>query len=374
MAGGKVVLSEGTFNVAASIVPTASLILEGQGRATILKGVDSLNSDMLATAASGTIRGFALRNLKVDGNRANNTSGKGVFLYSPRNCTIKHVWFTGTDEEAIYLDGAAAPDQGYYNWIQNNEIEQCDAGIFASNAEVNWITKNVISIIAGIGIFCDMAADKILYNAIDQVTGHGIHVEFGSGRWMIVGNTIDNGVSHGIVGRTVPYCTIGYNRITNLATNMIGIANGEFVNGTDQCENLLCQENTVEEASGATGTTGIKEFNATDRCTYTDNMLSDVDTALTRHGSSTNGIARDNQGHITENSGTATLLNGQTAIIVTHGLAVTPAAGDIMVTPMESLGAASEFFIDTYTSTQFTIHVDANPTQDVDFAWKAVVL
>ncbi|KKL65091.1 hypothetical protein LCGC14_2158490, partial [marine sediment metagenome] len=41
---------------------------------------------------------------------------------------------------------------------------------------------------------------------------------------------------------------------------------------------------------------------------------------------------------------------------------------------MESLGAASEFYIDTYTATQFTINVDVNPTQDVDFAWKAVVL
>jgi len=34
----------------------------------------------------------------------------------------------------------------------------------------------------------------------------------------------------------------------------------------------------------------------------------------------------------------------------------------------------TQFYIDTYTSTQFTIHADQNPTQDVDFAWKAIVL
>ena len=85
--------------------------------------------------------------------RGNNTSGKGIFLYAPRNCTIEHIWFTGTDEEAIDIEGAAAPNQGYYNWIQHNEIEQCDAGISVSSSELNWIQHNVISIIAGIGIF-----------------------------------------------------------------------------------------------------------------------------------------------------------------------------------------------------------------------------
>ena len=28
----------------------------------------------------------------------------------------------------------------------------------------------------------------------------------------------------------------------------------------------------------------------------------------------------------------------------------------------------------TYTSTQFTIHADQDPGQDVDFAWKAIIL
>ena len=81
-----------------------------------------------------------------------------------------------------------------------------------------------------------------------------------------------------------------------------------------------------------------------------------------------------NQGYITESSGTATLANATTSIVVTHGLAVTPSAGDITVTPIEAWGAMTEFYIDTYTSTQFTIHADQDPGQDVDFAWKAIVL
>ena len=81
-----------------------------------------------------------------------------------------------------------------------------------------------------------------------------------------------------------------------------------------------------------------------------------------------------NKGFVTENPGTATLLSGTTSIVVDHGLDVTPSAGDIMVTPIGSLGSASFFYIDTYTDTQFTIHVNADPGANVDFAWKAIVL
>ena len=120
------------------------------------------------------------------------------------------------------------------------------------------------------------------------------------------------------------------------------------------------QDNGVQVQAGATNV--IVDV-ATDN-NFTAN-IADAGTAT---------IIRNNDGFVTENSGTATLVNGQTSIAVTHGLAVTPAAGDIMVTPIEAWGAAANFFIDTYTSTQFTIKVDADPTQDVDFAWKAVVL
>jgi len=85
-------------------------------------------------------------------------------------------------------------------------------------------------------------------------------------------------------------------------------------------------------------------------------------------------IIASNIGYTTENSGTATLVNGTTSIAVDHGLDVTPAAGDIVVTPIETWGNMTKFWIGNYTSTQFTIYADQNPGQDVDFAWKAVVL
>lgn len=83
---------------------------------------------------------------------------------------------------------------------------------------------------------------------------------------------------------------------------------------------------------------------------------------------------RNNYGFVTENSGTATLLSAGTSIVVNHGLAVTPVAGDIIVVPMETWGNMTKFWIDTYSATQFTIHADIAPGADTDFAWKAIVL
>jgi len=45
-----------------------------------------------------------------------------------------------------------------------------------------------------------------------------------------------------------------------------------------------------------------------------------------------------------------------------------------MVTPIESWGAATKFWISAYAADTFTITVDQDPGADVDFAWKAVVL
>jgi hypothetical protein len=112
-----------------------------------------------------------------------------------------------------------------------------------------------------------------------------------------------------------------------------------------------------------------------DYCTIMRNRFSHA-TPIVLQGGATNanGNVFRNYGYATENSGTATLVNGTTSIAVAHGLAVTPAAGDIGVTPIEAWGNMTTFYIDTYTSTHFTIHSPINPGQDVDFAWKAIVL
>ncbi len=70
--------------------------------------------------------------------------------------------------------------------------------------------------------------------------------------------------------------------------------------------------------------------------------------------------------------GTATVASGASTAVVTHGLGRTPLATEIIVNPIEDLQSAAYWWVDTITSTQFTINVNANPTgADVDFVWRA---
>ncbi len=88
-------------------------------------------------------------------------------------------------------------------------------------------------------------------------------------------------------------------------------------------------------------------------------------------GGDANVYHRRHYSAVSENKGTATLANGTTSIVVSHGLMATPVIQDIYITPIEAWGSMTEWYIDTITATQFTIHADADPGQDVDFVWQA---
>lgn len=88
----------------------------------------------------------------------------------------------------------------------------------------------------------------------------------------------------------------------------------------------------------------------------------------------TQSIVRNTTDFVTENNGTAVVASGSTSIVVTHGLNRTPALKDISVTPTNSLGNATKFWISTPTATQFTINVDADPgATTATFAWSAEI-
>jgi len=98
--------------------------------------------------------------------------------------------------------------------------------------------------------------------------------------------------------------------------------------------------------------------------------------AVFNSGSSTTGrIVHRNRGFTTHASGTATVSSGSTTAVVTHGLSLTPAAKDIALTPTNSLGNATKFWVSATSSTTFTITVDADPGETTaTFAWIAQIL
>ena len=86
----------------------------------------------------------------------------------------------------------------------------------------------------------------------------------------------------------------------------------------------------------------------------------------------TNTIVRDNVGWVTENSGTATLLNANTSIVVAHGLAATPTS--ISITFAENpTNLIADWWIDTIGAANFTLNGSNPGASNLDFGWEAKV-
>ena len=80
-------------------------------------------------------------------------------------------------------------------------------------------------------------------------------------------------------------------------------------------------------------------------------------------------------GHITENSGLATVANGTSSIVVSHGLNSTPGVGEISCTcavnPTACVSGGFLFWVDSATATTFTIHTSVTLTiAAAHFAWQ----
>jgi len=86
------------------------------------------------------------------------------------------------------------------------------------------------------------------------------------------------------------------------------------------------------------------------------------------------GVVRNNIGYVTKNKGSANVAAGTSSITVTHGLATTPSAHDIWVTPNSSFTASgvSSFYITSVGATTFQIVVNTNVTGvAMSFVWQA---
>jgi len=95
-------------------------------------------------------------------------------------------------------------------------------------------------------------------------------------------------------------------------------------------------------------------------------------TTITNYsGNTANVKVRNNAGFVTEAIIQVVILNGTTSITFSHSLNYTPDKRDFVAMPGESWGAATKYWVDTFTSTQATLRVDIDPGTDVDFTIRA---
>lgn len=238
----------------------------------------------------------------------------------------------------------------------------------------------------------------------------------------VVGNTITHSDYHGIWAAQCKDLTICDNRIQHAWGNAINLqwTNTTYTDATARALDFKCNRNRIKgwfnngvsglvgatkginlDLTGISGAaynygelvgnqlagTGIElgiDVNSPvdlDYLMITGNNLRNLSThKIYRRGTGVFGAntqIRNNTGHITENSGVATVASGSTTIVVSHGLAsntntAPPTAKDIIVTPTNDLGSATKFWVSAVTATTFTISVDTAPGgSGATFAWQA---
>lgn len=170
--GGRIVLSEGLFTIAAAITVTKSnVILEGQGTSTRILLTNSTSANCIQVGnGSSPYAHITIRNFYIDGNEANQTiGGNGVKIFTNvTHAEISDCLITNTGLSNIYDDGAA------HTRIINNYCDTTKSGNACSNVE-------------GLGV-----NPMVLNNTLLSADFAGIDAYNSSGEVIVRGNYIHN--------------------------------------------------------------------------------------------------------------------------------------------------------------------------------------
>jgi parallel beta helix pectate lyase-like protein len=304
------------------------------------------------------IEGNTFRNVS-EGNSINTASGGGS------SNTFQNVEIANNiliDSGGILI-GLYFSDLSIHDNVLLRSCSDGAAGIYVQAPQRCIIANNILydklagtSPFAGIMIDTDSTVGtniSIIGNKINTYEKHGIHVSDVK-QLEIIDNTIRN------VGGLTDNSYRGIFLFSNGDVNSVGIVSNNLITSSLANKPYAC----IELDSSA----------ATTNITCRNNYLSDFSgVAIECDLTATGIIVKNNTGFKTENSGTGTVANGTTSIAVNHGLAITPSINNIVVTPTNSMGSATKYYISTVTSTQFTINVDVNPgATTATFSWSIV--
>ncbi|MBA7516353.1 hypothetical protein ES705_08401 [subsurface metagenome] len=362
-AGGKVMLSEGNFSIAATISLSTNVILSGEGSATILKLANSADTDVLEMPRNANES--AIESLSIDGNKANNALGSGIvakgFLWKPRlrdiiirDCPAHGVFFTSDVAEDIYLPvliNIVSNTAGQHGFLLGNTVDidgfmlfaegNGDAGAWLGVGGGGIFRLHIFDSLGGAGLFCANWTNRLSLIAPIFETNHqnGAIIE-GEGISIIGGHSFDNGVDavnthDGIVILGDKNFVIGH-QSNNAWAAPPPQRYGINVSGDD---NIISENQLEGNLTGAILDTGARN------------------------------VTKDNKGYVTENRGTATIAAGAVTAVVAHGLTAAPTNVTWGATT-DTVGRRIWWSAD---AANITFTIDSIHTAGITLNWKAEV-
>lgn len=237
--GGTVFIRRGDYTISAPITPTGQLVLAGAGTGeTRLTAANSLNDHLIKdTSSLASTREFlTIRDLLLDGNKANNTSGDGIHLAPTTNTyqdtRLHRVAVTNFVGNGFYTDswrgnsifacpitqndgiGIRAGGTGEsYGWISHCTLKgnvsshiNCEAAekTVITQTELSQGSTNTVGIVLGknavafgntvtgndIGIFSSFPDNTAILANIITANTTGVATDTGSANTWIAGNAV----------------------------------------------------------------------------------------------------------------------------------------------------------------------------------------
>jgi len=419
--GRKVMLSEGTFHIAATVnVNKMGLSMEGQGMGTCLSPVAGLTNPMIkVTGAYCHLESFYC----YGGSEtiANNPACDAIDIEGCSRVSLENLNFYTINGNCIYYHKDATNNGCYYQRLTNIDIDKCLNGVYAvhtgaTSKALTLVANNIeIHNMTGYGIKLEDIVDVWFSNVIGEAAEEFLY---------LLGDTVSVWVENfGWEGAGVGHYVVKMEASGGNRPAVISFSNGEIINGDrlaylDARRVKFANVNFIaakKDAIVSPADGGIFAFNSChwqsnsqdgkDLGYYSVKISNDRDhhfwgclleesnvdklfsvPAATNYvrvshcslyhadgaGDVTDNLfqqAHANEYYTTENSGTATVANGTASIVVNHGLATTPTVISVVGQHSE----VSDLYVDTVNSDNFTIHAPSNVTADRDIYWEAKV-
>jgi len=338
--GGKVYIQEGLYSISSTITIYGNLIIDGAGQqSTKLILADNADCNMFEYVGADNYLWFHMYHMLLDGNKDNNVAGNGVYINAAgqfQDAMFWNVFIARFSEDGLYtnqgwglrlIDFLAEFNEGHGVYIGGGSRPQIISCKIRDN------DKNGINCRAGGAI----------------ITGNDI----GTSGWggLLLGGGADEGV---ITGNTFVENT------------------GHHISVSTGCDDYVITSN-IFDGAGVTNR-GVKVDAVGNRNLISNNQFMDhVIVSVLDDGADTK--INNNVGFITENIGSATILNGTTNITIAHGLDYTPSSANTAWTvsylelPTNDPGS---WYIDGFNATSAIIHVLRDPgVSNLDISWSA---
>jgi hypothetical protein len=407
--GGKIFIKAGTY-VVGTISLTPNIVLEGEGSGwqtkkgvsrTILQLANAVNGDVLNISGTN-VYGIIIRDLDINGNKANQTAGHGIDLTGSISANIENVYILGANQDGIHADGSTVTTQ--WMEIRNAYIEQCGGNGIYLNQVANPMVLDISCDNNGadgfglmnvyVGWFSHLAAGVNSVRGFNiengfMLVGNAFFAEANLGRGIFIYNCA-NCTFHGLVGRVNGQAPPSGEYAYDVWISGTSTSYGTHAYGLEIWSNLNNVSGLYIGGSGfkyprvvggkiqltGTGTTGIYVGGDSTSLNYLIRDVSIEAATLTTIEAAVSGQVKFENcpNYPTKNGGTSTFSgNGTvTQFTIPHGLVQAPTK--VSVTPA-SANASGSFYV-TFDATNIYVNYATAPpagTNNVVLSWEAEV-